>query len=87
MCLGNRTPNQIFNPNHREKCIGAWNSRGLSNKKEALQIFIKDEKPLCLCISETKLKNDSKFEIKNYTFIHKPQILQEGEINKKIKKL
>ena len=35
-----------------------------------------------MCISETKLKIDSTFEIKNYTFIHKPQILQEGEIAK-----
>ena len=63
----------------KEGCILSWNCRGISNKKTDLQILIKEEMPVCLCIQETKLKTNQDFMIKNYTFTHKPQILNPGE--------
>ena len=75
MCLGPRYST-------REGCIISWNCRGISNKKEDLQILIKEQMPVCICIQETKLKENLNFEIKKYNFEHKPQTIDEGEIAK-----
>ena len=63
-----------------QKCFISWNSRGIKNKKEDLEILAKELNPFCICIQETKMKIDQPFTFKNYIFKHKPLILEENEI-------
>ena len=65
-----------------QKCFISWNSRGIKNKKEDLEILTKELNPFCICNQETKLKIDQSFSLKNYIFEHKPQILHQDEIAK-----
>ena len=65
-----------------QKCFLSWNSRGIKNKKEDLEILTKELNPFCICNQETKLKLNQSFILKNYIFEHKPQILQQDEIAK-----
>ena len=63
-----------------QKCFISWNSRGLKNKKDDLEILAKQLDPFCICNQETKMKTDQSFSLKNYVFKHKPKTLQDGEI-------
>lgn len=63
-----------------QKCFISWNSRGLKNKKDDLEILTNELNPFCICIQETKMKSDQPFTFKNYIFKHKPLILMEDEI-------
>ena len=65
-----------------QKCFISWNSRGIKNKKEDLEILTKELNPFCICNQETKLKINQSFSLKNYIFEHKPQILHQDEIAK-----
>ena len=80
MCLGSYRVSQN-NPNNysREGHFISWNCRGISNKKEELQILIKNIMPIAICIQESKMKENKSFEIKNYSFEHKPQQTEEEE--------
>ena len=80
MCLGSYRERQINIHNHsREGQYISWNCRGISNKKEELQILIKHLMPIAICIQESKMKENKSFEIKNYSFEHKPQQTDEEE--------
>ena len=82
MCLGN----SVNEHNKRKFLCGGnficWNCRGIKNKQEELQILIKDLRPLALLIQESKLKENHTFILKNYTFEHKSQTINEDENTK-----
>ena len=82
MCIGSNRRQNRTAPQSKEGCILSWNSRAISNKKSELEILIKNESPACICIQETKLKENENlnFSLKKYTFKHKPQPLTPGEI-------
>ena len=80
MCLGShRGRENNVNSHFREGHFISWNCRGISNKKEELQILVKDLMPVSIFIQESKMKEDQNFELKNYTFEHKPQLINEEE--------
>ena len=58
----------------------SWNCRGIKNKKQDLEILIKNKNPTTICLQELKLKKDPYFELTNYSFIFKNLILQPDEI-------
>lgn len=68
---------------HRYKktdgCILSWNCRGISNKKSELIELINANNPACICIQETKLRENHNFNFQNYVFEHKSQIIGENE--------
>ena len=82
MCLGNPV-NQHNKINFfTEGNFISWNCRGIKNKQEELQILIKELKPLAILIQESKLKENYNFNLKNYTFEHKTQPINENENTK-----
>ena len=83
MCLGSFSPNNQ-NPDSflREGLFISWNCRGITNKKEELQILVKDLMPIAFLIQESKLKENHNFCLKNYSFLHKAQLVNEGENSK-----
>ena len=83
MCLGNTSPTKDNNKNFsREGHFISWNGRGISNKKEELEILAKNLMPIAFLVQETKLKENHNFCLKNYSFLHKAQIINEGENSK-----
>ena len=66
--------------NNTQKCFISWNSRGLKNKKEDLEILAKQLDPFRICNQETKIIAKQPFSLKNYIFKNKPLTLQDGEI-------
>ena len=79
MCLGNsreRDKNSIV---LREGKFFSWNCRGIRNKKEELQILAKKLMPIAILIQESKLKENHNFCLKNYSFEHKSQVINEEE--------
>ena len=80
MCLGSFSPNNQ-NPDSflREGLFISWNCRGITNKKEELQILVKDLMPIAILVQETKLKENQNFHLKNYNFEHQFQPINEEE--------
>ena len=68
--------------NRREGSFLSWNCRGISNKTNELIDLVNQYKPACICLQETKLKQNSDYQFNSYNFEHKPQILREDEIAK-----
>ena len=80
MCLGNTSPMNENNTNFlREGYFISWNGRGILNKKEELQILAKNLMPVAFLVQESKLKENHNFHLKNYSFLHKAQQINEGE--------
>lgn len=63
-------------------CIISWNCRGISNKKCELIELINENNPACICIQESKLRENHCFNFHNYNFEHKAQVIGENEIAK-----
>ena len=83
MCLDNTSPRNDNNENFlREGYFISWNGRGILNKKEELQILVKNLMPIAFLIQESKLKENHNFCLKNYSFLHKAQLVNEGENSK-----
>ena len=78
--MDQQTQSQEINTDNTQKCFISWNSRGLKNKKEDLEILAKQLNPFCICIQETKIITEQPFSLKNYVFKNKPLTLQDGEI-------
>ena len=81
MCLGNHR-GRVNNHHLREGHLVSWNSRGISNKKEELQILTQNLMPISILIQESKIKENQNFVLKNYSFEHKPLPINENEIAK-----
>ena len=80
MCLGSNNERRNNTLNHlRQGNLISWNCRGISNQKEELQILIKDLMPVSILIQESKMKGNQIFELKNYSFEHKAQNINEEE--------
>ena len=79
MCLGTNIERRNSNNYSREGHLISWNCRGISNKKEELQILVKNVMPVAILVQESKIKENQNFELKNYTFNHKPQTINEEE--------
>lgn len=74
---------QYYNaPKKTDGCILSWNCRGISNKKDSLTELINVNNPACICIQETKLKDNHSFNFHNYVFEHQPQLLGENDMAK-----
>ena len=62
MCLGNTSPTKDNNKKFsREGHFISWNGRGISNKKEELEILAKNLMPIAFLVQETKLKENHNF--------------------------
>ena len=61
--------------------IVQWNCEGAKPKLHNLQEIIREEDPVCLCLGETKLRedNDSDFKINGYKPFLKTLHIREGE--------
>ena len=53
--MDQQTQSQEIITDNTQKCFISWNSRGLKNKKEDLEILAKQLNPFCICIQETKI--------------------------------
>ena len=71
-----------FKSKNREGCFISWNCRGVSNKESSLIDLVNDKNPICVCLQETKLGDNSKFHFSNYNFVHKNQIIGGNEKSK-----
>ena len=57
-----------------------WNCEGLKSKINNLKEIIREKDPVCICLGETKLKQDSDFKINGYKSFLKNLRVQEGGI-------
>ena len=53
--MDQQTQSREIITDNTQKCFISWNSRGLKNKKEDLEILAKQLNPFCICIQETKI--------------------------------
>ena len=67
------------NYDHKNVFI-SWNCRGIKNKKQDLEILIKEKNPISISLQELKMKNDPFFELSNYSFVYKNLTLEPDEI-------
>ena len=68
-----------FKSQKKEGCFISWNCRGVSNKESSLIDLVNDKNPICVCLQETKLGENSKFHFSNYNFVHKNQTIGGNE--------
>ena len=71
------TPQENYD--HKNVFI-SWNCRGIKNKKQDLEILIKEKNPISISLQELKMKNDPFFELSNYSFVYKNLKLEPDEI-------
>ena len=64
-----------------DSSIIQWNCRGLRNKYEEIQIFIKDYNPIAICLQETFVPENVSVTFSNYSIYSFPAVVVNDKAN------